>query len=106
MVKEIDKEEIKSKLDNNEDIILLDVRDTPEYNKEHIIGAKHLLISEMDGKAESKFNKDDTIITYSEDIDCPAKNIAAEKLEKMGFKNVMAYPGSWKDWKDSGYPME
>lgn len=106
MVKKIEKEEIKLKLDMGEDIKLLDVRDTPEYNKEHIIGAKHLLISEMEDKVESMFEKDDVIITYSEDIDCPAKIIAAEKLEKMGFKHVMAYPGSWKDWKESDYPTE
>lgn len=106
MAEKINKEKLKEKIEKGENLRILDVRDTPEYEKEHIIGAEHLLISEMDEKAELFFNKNETIITYSEDIDCPAKKIAADKLEKMGFKNVLYYPGSWKDWKEAGYPTE
>ncbi|MHA1271542.1 MAG: rhodanese-like domain-containing protein [Candidatus Helarchaeota archaeon] len=107
MVETIDKEELKMKIDKGEEIQILDVRDTPEYDKEHIIGAKHLLISKMNAeKLNSMFKKDDLIITYSEDINCPAKMIAAEKLIEFGFKNVFAYPGSWKEWKEAGYPIE
>ncbi len=56
-------------------------------------------------KVNSMFNKEDLIITYSEDINCPAKRIAAEKLSDYGF-NVIAYDESWKAWKDSNYPTE
>jgi rhodanese-related sulfurtransferase len=46
------------------------------------------------------------IVTYSLDTNCPAKNIAANKLDDFGFKNVLAYQGSWKEWKGVGYPVE
>ncbi len=52
------------------------------------------------------FNKEDLIVTYSEDINCPAKTIAAEKLINFGFKYVLAYEASWKEWKESNYPVE
>jgi rhodanese-related sulfurtransferase len=108
MVQIINTEELKEKMDKGEEeFILLDVRDTPDYEEEHIIRAVHLLISEMnDKKVDSMFNKDDLIITYSEDINCPAKRIAAEKLINYGFRNVIAYDGSWKAWKEANYPTE
>ena len=107
MVQTITTEELKEKMDKGEDFILVDVRDTPEYEEEHIVGAVHLLISEMnEQKVNSMFDKDEQIITYSEDINCPAKKIAAEKLIEYGFKNVIAYEESWKAWKEADYPTE
>ena len=71
-VKIITKEELREKIDHSEEFKLVDVRDTPDYQKEHIIGAVHLLISEMNQeKLEEMFNKDDLIIAYSLDKDCP-----------------------------------
>jgi len=107
VVKIINTKGLKEKIDKGEEFILLDVRDTSYYDEEHIIGAVHLLISEMnEQKVDSMFDKDDLIITYSEDINCPAKKIAAEKLIDYGFKNVIAYDESWKAWKEANYPTE
>jgi len=106
-MKTITKEELKEKIDRKENFRLVDVRDKPDYEKEHIVGALHFLISDMSQeKVNSMFNKDDLIVTYSEDRNCPAKRIAAQKLIDFGFVNVLAYEGSWKEWKDSGYPVE
>lgn len=108
MTDTIIKEELLEKMKRNEPFHLLDVRDTPDYQKEHIVGAVHLLISEMSGETvEALFDsKQDVIVTYSLDIHCPAKNIAATKLMDLGFTNVLAYQGSWMEWKDAGYPVE
>jgi rhodanese-related sulfurtransferase len=103
----ITKEELLGKIQRNEVFSLVDVRDTPEYRQEHITGAVHLLISEMTGeKVEEMFDKQDLIVTYSLDINCPAKNIAAQKLRDFGFSKVLAYQGSWMEWKEAGYPVE
>jgi len=107
MVKKITKEEIMEKINRGEKFRLIDVRDTPDYEKEHIVGAIHLLIGEMmPDRLEALVEKDDLIITYSEDLNCPAKTIAAQKLVDMGYTNVFAYEGSWNEWKESGYPVE
>lgn len=103
----ITKDELLEKIRSHESFHLVDVRDTPDYRKEHIASAVHLLISEMKSeKVEAMFHKQDLIVTYSLDIDCPAKNIAAQKLIDFGFTNVRAYPGSWKEWREAGYPVE
>jgi len=106
-IKILTKEELRDKINQGEEFKLVDVRDTLDYQKEHIVGALHLLISDMNQeKLEEMFNKDDLIITYSLDRDCPAKIIAAKKFVEFGYPNVLAYQGSWKEWKESGYPVE
>jgi rhodanese-related sulfurtransferase len=103
----ISRDALKEKLDRKELFKLLDVRDTPDYKKEHIIRAKHLLISEMNETTLKEiFNIDDLIITYSLNFNCPASGIAAEKLEKFGFYHVLRYKGGWEEWKSSNYPTE
>lgn len=103
MIETITKEKLKEKIARGEKFTLIDVRDTPDYEKEHIPGAVHLLISEMTKeKVSHLFHKDEKIITYSEDINCPAKMIAAQKFIDFGFRHVLAYPGSWKEWKAAG----
>ncbi len=107
MITIIKRDELKQKIDNKENFRLLDVRDTPDYQTEHIFGAVHILISDMSEDSLSKLlNKDDLIITYSLDLDCPASGIAAEKLQKFGYRNVLRYKGGWKEWKGSKYPTE
>ena len=107
MISSITKEEIKRKIERGENFKLVDVRDTPDYETEHIKGAIHLLISEMrEEKIAAMFSKNDIIVTYSEDINCPAKKIAAEKFLDYGFTNIYFYPGSWQEWKKSGLPTE
>jgi rhodanese-related sulfurtransferase len=105
MVHEIDHAELKDMIDSDERFILLDVRDKPEYKKDHLPGALHLLISDMDEKAKQMLDMNLTIVTYSEDYDCPASTIAAEKLEQMGF-TTMDYKGSYQDWVDHKYSVE
>lgn len=100
MVGTITKEELKEKMDSGENFILLDVRDTPDYEKEHITGAVHFLISDLEEKARAILKKEDLVITYSEDFNCPASTIAAKKLEKMGYR-TLDYKGSFKDWKNA-----
>ena len=107
MVETIGKEEIKAKIESGEPFVLLDVRDTPDYREEHIKGAVHLLIADMDeGSVWELARPDDLVVVYSQDFDCPAKFIAAERLQEYGFTNVRAYPGSWKEWKEAGFPTE
>ncbi len=105
MPAEITGGELKKMLDSGGEIVLLDVRDTQEYLKERLPGAEHMLISDMDKEGLERFDRDVLIVTYSEDYDCPASRIAAEKLEESGYR-ALNYQGSFEDWKESGYPTE
>ena len=107
MADTITKEELKAEIETGGSLLLLDVRDTPDYEKEHIVGAVHLLIADMEEqRVKALAHPDDLVVVYSQDNRCPAKFIAAEKLRGFGFSNVKAYPGSWKEWKEAGFPTE
>ena len=82
MVKIIKKQDLLDFIEKKEYFLLLDVRAASEYEKEHIIRAKHLPISQIEVKIDKLAAKNDTIITYSEDLNCPASGIAAEKINQ------------------------
>ncbi|MFB0563957.1 MAG: rhodanese-like domain-containing protein [Candidatus Lokiarchaeia archaeon] len=106
MVEIIDGPILKKWIDAGKEMIIADARASEEYEKAHIPGAVSLLIAELETRADSVLRKGVPIVTYSEDEDCPAKKILAEKLEKMGYKPVYAYDGSYADWVKLGYPIE
>jgi rhodanese-related sulfurtransferase len=45
-------------------------------------------------------------VTYCSSFECEASTIAAQKLDKYGFKNVLEFKGGLEDWKKAGYPTE
>ncbi|MFX0138461.1 MAG: rhodanese-like domain-containing protein [Candidatus Hodarchaeota archaeon] len=106
MVRIIDKQELLEIIEKNQKFLLLDVRDTPDYNNEHIKAAKHLLISQIEKQITSMAEKDDLIITYSKDLNCPASDIAAETISNLGFTNILRYKGGWKEWKEANFPTD
>jgi rhodanese-related sulfurtransferase len=91
----INAEELHNKMNLGEEFILLDVRDPLDVERESLPGAVQMLITEMTDKNLEKLNKDLEIVTYSENQGCPASGIAAEKLEKAGFKAI-DHPGALK----------
>ncbi|MBF0384727.1 MAG: rhodanese-like domain-containing protein, partial [Candidatus Omnitrophica bacterium] len=50
--------------------------------------------------------KDDQIITYCASSHCPASTMAADKLQKMGYKNVVDFKGGLEDYKKVNFPLE
>ena len=105
MVKTISREELKSKIENNEKFILLDIRSEKAYYKRHIKGAISLNIKKI-WRVEQEFEKDEEIIVYCASFSCLKSLRAASILEEMGFKNVTNFEGGLREWISAGYPIE
>ncbi len=97
--------ELKRKLDSNEDIFLLDVRNPDEYEKAKIKDSKliplPLLINNID-----KIPKDKEIIIYCHHGNRSLK--AANILKEKGFSNVKSLVGGidvWSRFIDSSVPQ-
>lgn len=93
----ISQKEAKEIIDNNDYNCILDVREEFEYNEGHIKGAILLPLGELE---KNIFNvvkeKDSKILIY-----CRSGNRskqAANKLAKMGYKNIYEFGGiiTWK----------
>lgn len=95
---------IDSKVNFNK-VLLLDAREWEEYEVSHIENAIYVGYSKFNGKKFQKQypDKEQTIVVYcslgvrSEDI--------AEKLQKMGYKNVKNLYGGIFLWKNLGFEV-
>lgn len=103
MAKNIGLNELQKKKD---EVILIDVLDPEQYENFHIKGAINIPYERITAEAEQKFDKNDEIVVYCSDYECQSSKIAADKLDKKGFKNVWRYEGGKKEWKEAGLPVE
>ncbi len=84
-------EEAKARLDEDDGIILLDVRTQAEYDGGHIPGAVCLPNEDISASLPLPFDKDAEILVYCRSGRRSAK--AAEKLADMGFAYVADFGG-------------
>ena len=97
--------ELKKKLDAEEKFYLIDVREDNEWAAGHIPGAVHLCKGIIERDIEGKIpNRDAEILLY-----CGGgfrSALAADNLQKMGYKNVVSVDGGWRGWREAGFPVE
>ncbi len=105
MVETITAEELKKKLEKNDDFTLINVLTPESYQKEHIPGSINIPYQEI-VKNSDELDKYDEIIVYCSDIFCDASPTAAKKLEKLGFNNINDFEGGMEAWKEKDYPIE
>ncbi len=85
------------------DAVIVDVRQKDEWDEEHIPDAVHMSRGMLELGVEDKFpDRDMTIICHCGGGGRSA--LAAESLQKMGYKNVRSMAGGFKAWKAAGLP--
>ena len=103
-IKETDFTDIKKKLDAREPMILVDTREDSEWARGHIPGALHLGKGIIERDIEKAIpDKDTTIVLY-----CGGgyrSALAADNLQKMGYRNVLSMDGGWRGWTEAGFPI-
>lgn len=94
--KKISQVEAKRIMDNEEDIIILDVRTEEEFDEEHIDNAIVIPVDEIEERVESVLTeKAKKILVYCRSGKRSLK--ACEKLLKLGYTNVLDF-GGIIDW--------
>ena len=103
-VKEEDFRETKKRLDAGEKIVLIDTREESEWTRGHIPGAVHLSKGIIERDIEKTVpDKDATVVLY-----CGGgfrSALAADNLQKMGYRNVISMDGGWRGWTEAGFPV-
>ncbi|MEH7419233.1 sulfurtransferase TusA family protein [Neobacillus drentensis] len=92
----ISNEILEKKMENNEDIVVLDVREAAEYVFNHIPDAVSIPLGELEDRMD-ELNKDKEIYVL-----CRTGNrsdLAAQKLAQKGFTNVMNVVPGMSQWK-------
>ena len=103
-IKEEGFRETKKRLDAGERIILVDTREDAEWARGHIPGAIHLGKGIIERDIEKTVpDKEAQIVLY-----CGGgfrSALAAENLQKMGYRNVISMDGGWRGWTEAGFPI-
>jgi len=103
-VKEEDFRETKKRLDAGEKIVLVDTREDSEWARGHIPGAIHLSKGVIERDIEKTVpDKDATVVLY-----CGGgfrSALAADNLQKMGYRKVISMDGGWRGWTEAGFPV-
>jgi rhodanese-related sulfurtransferase len=103
-VKETTVDEVKERLDNGEQFLLVDVREESEFARDHLPGAIHLGKGILERDVELRVpNLDTPMVLY-----CGGgfrSALAADKLQKMGYTDVVSMDGGVRGWRAKSFPM-
>ena len=104
-VEEVDPAQVSEHLGNG--IVLVDVRETTEWDAGHIPGAKHVPRAYLESRIEGIAGADRSqeIVLYCATGQRSA--LAAHTLtDQLGYENVKSMTGGITLWKDRGYKVE
>jgi rhodanese-related sulfurtransferase len=103
-VRECTPAEVKQRLDRKETFHLIDVREDEEWAAGHAAGAQHIGRGVLERDVESLLpDTDADIVLY-----CGGgyrSALAAESLQKMGYRRVVSMDGGMRAWREAGYPV-
>lgn len=116
-------EELKKWIDEKKPMVIVDTMPFEDsFKKEHVPGAVNFVFpipdmatwdaKETGGKTEADYekllgpDKNKTIVVYCGFVKCTRSHNGAVWAQKLGYKNVVRYPGGIFAWKGAAYPVE
>jgi len=103
-VLEISPEDVAEGMVSGRDFLVLDVREDHEWAAEHVRGARHLGRGIIERDIATVASKDQEIVLY-----CGGgyrSALAADNLQKMGYRRVLSMAEGFRGWKSRSLPTE
>ena len=82
---------------------IVDVREDWEWNKGHLPGARHIVLSALLSNPAAQHIRDKTIFVCQTG---ERSSVASEMAVALGSKDIVNFRGGTKAWKDAGLPVE
>ncbi|MEQ9670245.1 MAG: rhodanese-like domain-containing protein [Coleofasciculus sp. G2-EDA-02] len=95
--------QLKNKLKNEDNLVLVDVREPSEYASGHIPGAINIPVRSLTQNLD-KIPTDKPVVLYCSSGHRTAIGMTALRL--LGYTNVRSFPPSINGWKEAGEPLE
>ena len=99
----ITREQLKAKLDADQDVRLVMAVGLWEFRAKHIPGSLHF---DTPDELFAAVNPDDEVVVYCSHVDCLSSVALYRDLVRRGYRNVRRYSGGLLDWEDAGLPLE
>jgi rhodanese-related sulfurtransferase len=93
-----------TRLINREDALVVDVSPLNDYEKGHIVGSKHVVLSQFDPESKLLAKIKDLPVAIVCRTGMQAGG-AAKRLVKAGFKNVFMLEGGVAAWQSAELPL-
>jgi rhodanese-related sulfurtransferase len=104
-VREISVDEVRGDMESSVDFVLVDVREDSEWAAARAAGAIHLGKGIIERDIENVIPEvDRKIVLY-----CGGgyrSALAADALQRMGYKSVLSLAGGWRAWKEASMPID
>ncbi len=104
-IDEIDAPRAQALLGSSEPPLLIDVRETDEWDEGHLPGAVHVPRGNLESRIERAApDRAQPIVLY-----CQSGNrsvFATKTLEELGYEHVTSLAGGFTEWKRNGFPTE
>src|SRR2546425_5657674 len=95
---------VKARLDQGEQLVLIDVREPEEWAQGIIPGAHTVPRGVLEGQVDAQIPRETTVVLYCGSGGRSA--LAARSLKEMGFENVESLDGGFGGWAQAGFPTE
>lgn len=108
MAEKITVEELKRRMEEKGDFIIVNVLNRDEFENGHIPGSINIPLEE-DFEEQAKqilTDKDQEIVVHCSSFRCEASSDAAERLEGLGYENVVELQEGINEWEDRDFPVE
>lgn len=107
MVPTISRDVLKTMLDRQEPVILVEALPEMYYRKAHLPGAINIPHDRVDELAPRLLpDKTAAIVVYRASAPCKNSGVAAARLLQLGYTNVRDYHEGKQDWIEAGLPVE
>ena len=104
-IREVTVADVKAMLDRGDRFELIDTREDNEFARGHVPRARHLSKGIIERDIEAAIPDPKTLIV----LYCGGgfrSALAADNLQRMGYRNVVSMDGGWREWTDRLYPIE
>lgn len=105
MIKEIDVQELKTKLDNKDNFVFIDCREQEEWDEAHIQGATLLPLSVFQEKYEAVLADKNATIVLQCRSGKRSMNACMFLLSK-GYSDLVNVEGGILAWAEAGFPVK
>ena len=101
-MKELTAQEVRIKVESEEDVQLIMTLSPENFAVFHIPGS--INICNID-HAKEQFPLDTKIIVYCSDRQCLSSYYAYHELKRSGYRNIWRFSGGLREWQEAGFPL-
>jgi rhodanese-related sulfurtransferase len=104
---EISRDQLRQKLDDGNELVLVDALAPMSFAHSHLPGAINLPPEWVDDRGPRRLpDLDAEIVVYCASSTCDSSLVVGSRLVELGYRNVLHYVGGKRDWVEAGLALE